>query len=126
MSELAKIAAILFKNLSDALLTTASEISKLDSTISKLDSTETPPKTFTQANDNPPLLEPEKPKLITRYDYFPRQKVIVMFEGSRTPTKCRILKRIDMNTYIVYPQRCPKAMARQVNVNQILGLDPDR
>jgi hypothetical protein len=119
MSELSRIAAILFKNLSDALLTTASELSNLDNP-------EITAKTFTQADDKPPLLAPEKPKLITRYQYDPREKVIVIFEGSRTPTKCRILKRIDNNTYEVYPQRCSKSEAREITLDQIMGLDPDR
>lgn len=119
MSELTKIAAILFKNLSDALLSTASEISKLDSPKNTA-------KIFTQADDKPPLLSPEKPKLVTNYLYDPRQKVIVMFEGSTTPTKCRILKRLDKDTYMVYPQQSPKSMAREINADQILGLDPDR
>lgn len=119
MSDITRIAAILLRNISDALLTTASEISKLDGY-------EMPSKTFTQADDNPPLLEPENPKFITHYQYDPRQKVIVIFEGSRTPTKCRILKRIDNNTYVVYPQQSPKSMAREINIDQILGLDPDR
>lgn len=119
MSELTKIAAILFKNLSDALLTTASEISKLDGR-------DAPLKTFTQTDDKPPLLEPEKPKLTTCYQYNPRQKVVVMFEGAFTPTKCKVVQRIDLNTYVVCPQRSAKAMTTQVKLSQILGLDPDR
>ncbi|MBD2178393.1 hypothetical protein H6F42_15850 [Pseudanabaena sp. FACHB-1998] len=119
MSELTKIAAILFKNLSDALLSTASEIDKLDWR-------DAPPKTFTQADEKPPLLEPEKPKFITHFQYQPREKVIVIFEGSISPTKCRILKRLDKDTYVVYPQQSPKSMAREVSLDQILGLDPDR
>jgi hypothetical protein len=123
MSELTKttikIAAILFKNLSDALLTTASEISKLDDC-------QTPPKTFTQADEKPPLLPPEKPKLVTHFQYQPREKVLVIFEGSDIPTRCRILKRLDKENYVVYPQQSPKSMARQINADQILGLDPDR
>lgn len=123
MSELTKttikIAAILLKNLSDALLTTASEISKLDAR-------EAPPKSFTQAEENQPLLEPEKPKLTTLYLYDARQKVIVMFDGAITPTKCRVLKRLDKDTYMVYPQQSPRSMAREINAAQILGLDPDR
>lgn len=119
MSELTKIAAILFKNISDAFLTTASEISKLDGQ-------QNPAKTFTQADDNTSLLESEKPKLITHFQYQPREKVIVIFEGSTTPTKCRILKRLDKDTYVVYPQQSPKSMAREIHLDQILGLDPDR
>lgn len=66
MSELTKIAAILFKNLSDALLSSASEISKLDGS-------EIAPKTFTQADENQPPLPPEKPKLITCFQYLPNK-----------------------------------------------------
>jgi hypothetical protein len=119
MSDLTRIAAILLRNLSDALLTTALEISKLDAF-------ENTPKTFTQADDNPRSLEPEKPKFTTHSQYTPREKVIVMFEGAITPIKCKIVKRIDSNTYIVCPQRSPKTMAREVTLSQILGLDPDR
>jgi len=119
MSELTKIAAILFKNLSDALLTTASEISKLDGR-------EAPPETFTQADEKPPLLEPEKPKLVTHFQYQPREKVMVIFEGSDIPTKCKILKRLAKDSYVVCPQQAPKSMAREIHLDQILGLDPDR
>ena len=119
MSELTKIAAILFKNLSDALLTTASEISKLENP-------ENTAKLFTQADEKPPLLSPEKPKLITHYQYSPKQKVLVIFEGAETPTKCNILKRVDSDTYLVYPQRSPKSTSREIRYEQILGLDPDR
>lgn len=111
MSEFTKIAAILFKNLSDALLTTASEISNLGS--------EATTQLFTQAADN-------QPKLITHYQYSPKQKVLVLFEGAETPTKCNILKRINNDTYLVYPQRSPKSASREIRYEQILGLDPDR
>lgn len=119
MSELTRIAAILCKNISDALLQSASELSKLDAYEDK-------PETFTQADDKPPSLEPEKPKFTTHSQYNPREKVIVIFEESTTPTKCRILKRLDKDTYVVYPQQMPKSMAREINASQILGLDPDR
>lgn len=119
MSDITRIAAILLRNISDALLTTASEISKLDNP-------DAPAKTFTQADDNPPLLEAEKPKFITHFQYNPREKVIVIFEGSLTPIRCKVLKRIDASTYVVCPQRAPKNMAREINIDQILGLDPDR
>jgi hypothetical protein len=119
VSDITRIAAILLRNLSDALLTTALEISKLDAF-------ENTPKTFTQADDNPTLLESEKPKLITRYQYEAKEKVLVLFEGASSPTRYRILKRIDSNNYIVYPQNASKSMAREVTVDQILGLDPNR
>ena len=119
MSDLTRIAAILLRNISAALLATASEISKLDAGESK-------PETFTQADDNPPLLPPEKPKFTTHDQYSPREKVIVIFGETTIPTKCRILKRLDKETYVVYPQQSPKSMAREINASQILGLDPDR
>jgi hypothetical protein len=119
MSDLTRIAAILLRNISDALLTTALEISKLDVSESK-------PTTFTQADDNPRSLEPETPKLITRCQYEAREKVLVLFEGASSPTRYRILKRIDRNNYIVYPQNASKSMSRKVTIDQILGLDPDR
>lgn len=119
MSELKEIAAILFKNLSDAFLQTASEISKLDRH-------DAPPKTLSQADDGKPILESEKSNLITHFQYQAREKVLVIFEGSDIPTKCKILKRLDVNTYLVLPQRSPKSMAREIQADQILGLDPDR
>lgn len=115
MSELTKIFSILLKNLSDALLTTASELSKLDT-----------PETFTQADDKPPLLAQKTPQLITRYQYEKGEKVMVIFDGATTPTRCNIVKRVDMNTYTVHPYRSPKSESREINVDQILGLDPNR
>lgn len=119
MSELTRIAAILFKNLSDALLTSASEISKLDNP-------ESTAKIFTQADESQPILPPEKPKLITCYQYSPNQKVLVVFDGAMSPVKCRILRRVDSESYLVYPQRTLKSLAEQIHHSQILGLDPDR
>ncbi|TYQ29984.1 hypothetical protein [Pseudanabaena sp. UWO310] len=119
MSELTKIAAILFKNLSDALLATASEISKLDWR-------EAPPETLSQADEKPALQPSQTAQLVTHYQYDPKQKVLVQFEGSTTPTKCRILKRVDRYTYLVYGQRSPRSTAIEINADQILGLDPDR
>jgi len=118
MSELTKIATILFKNLSDALLVTASEISKLDS--------ENNAKLLSQAENKSASSPPEKPKLITNHQYSSKQQVLVVFEGSQIPLKCRVLKRLDLNTYLVYPQRASKLDAVRVTYAQILGLDPDR
>lgn len=118
MSELKEIAAILFKNLSDAFLQTASEISKLDRR-------DAPPK-LSQADDSKPILDQEKSNLITHFQYQPREKVLVIFDGSDIPTKCKILKRLDASTYLVVPQRSPKSMAREIQAHQIIGLDPDR
>jgi len=114
-----KIAAILLRNLSDALLTTASEISKLENP-------ESTAKIFTQAEDSQPLLPPENPKLIQCFQYSPKQKIMVMFEGATSPTKCRVLKRLDSENYLVYPQRSPRSAACEISASRILGLDPDR
>lgn len=119
MSDLTKITAIILKNLSDALLTAASEISKLDESVNIA-------QTFTQTENDQPILEPEKPKLITRYQYAPKQKILVMFEGAQTPTRCNVLKYLGSGHYVVYPARSPKSAAREIIASQILGLDPDR
>jgi len=117
MSDLIAIASILFKNLSDALLQTASELSKLNA-----------PAPLSQAEDQPEIvsLEPGKRKPIQHYTYKPRERVIVRIAGSSIPMKYRILKRVSDDEYLVYPQGGFKAEARQVRTSAIMGLDPDR
>ena len=83
MSELTKIAAILFKNLSDALLTTASEINKLNTSASPL----------SQANENPELVSISRTVPYKRFSYQPRDKVIVRFPNMVSSLKMRILKK---------------------------------
>jgi len=58
MSELTKIASILFKNLSDALLLSASEVSRLDSS---------PP--LSQADEKPELVSLEPRTFTKRENY---------------------------------------------------------
>ncbi len=114
MSELTKIAAILFKNLSDALLTTASELKRLDSALP-----------LSQTSQKQELVSIIAPMPIKRFNYQPRDRVVIRFEGSSSPTKYRILKRISNTEYLAYPQRGLKADARKVAVDMIVGMDPD-
>ena len=115
MSELAKIAAILFKNLSDALLSTASEISKLNPPASPL----------SQANENPELVSISRTMPHKRFSYQPRDKVIVKFSHMNSSLKMRVLKKLSDTEYLVYEQGGLKADARKATVEMILGLDPD-
>jgi len=66
MSELTKIASILFKNLSDALLLSASEVSRLDSA---------PP--LSQADEKPELVSLEPPTLTKRDNYKIGDRIMV-------------------------------------------------
>ena len=114
MGELTKIAAILFKNLSDALLTTASELKRLDSAAP-----------LSQTSQKQELVSIVAPMPKKRFSYQPRDRVIVQFENASSPTKYRILKRISNTEYLAYPQRGLKADARKVTVDMIVGIDPD-
>jgi len=114
MSELTKIAAILFKNLSDALLTTASELSKLETS-----------QPLSQANELPKLESLNAKVFHKRIAYEPRDKVLVQYPDLAFPQKCRILKRLSESEYLVYPQGGLKANANKVEYDQILGIDPD-
>ena len=114
MGELTKIAAILFKNLSDALLTTASELKRLDSAAP-----------LSQTSQKQELVSIVAPMPKKRFSYQPRDRVIVQFENASSPTKYRILKRISNNEYLAYPQRWLKADARKVTSDMIVGIDPD-
>jgi len=100
MSELTKIASILFKNLSDALLLSASEVSRLDSA---------PP--LSQADEKPELVSLEPPTLTKRDNYKIGDRIMVMLQGS---------------VYLAYFPREQKSSAREITHEQILGLDPDR
>ena len=114
MSELTKIATILFKNLSDALLTTASELKRLDSAAP-----------LSQTSQKQELVSIGAPMPKKRFSYQPRDRVIVQFENASSPTKYRILKRISNTEYLAYPQRGLTADARKVTSDMIVGIDPD-
>lgn len=115
MSELTKIAAILFKNLSDALLTTASELRKLEN-----------PDPLSQASPKIESIMPTRPKPIIRESYPQKEKILVMFDGQNYPLKCVILKRLSDAEYLVYQRGGLKSDAKKVTYDQILGIDPDR
>ena len=114
MSELTKIAEIIAKRLSDALLTMASDFAKLNNA--------TP---LSQTSEKQELVSIIAPMLVKRFSYQPRDRVVIRFEGSSSPTKYRILKRISNTEYLAYPQRGLKADARKVTSDMIVGIDPD-
>lgn len=114
MSELTKIASILFKNLSDALLSTASELSRLDN-----------PAPLSQAEENPELVSLESPKFTKRDNYKIGDRIMVMLSGGMHPVKMRVLE-VQCSVYLAYFPREQKSSAREITHEQILGLDPDR
>ena len=114
MSDLTKIATILFKNLSDALLTTASELKRLDSA-----------SPLSQASQKQELVSIIATMPIKRFTYQPRDRVIIKFENPNLPTKYRILKRLSDGEYLAYPQKGLKRDAKTVTANMIVGIDPD-
>jgi|688.fasta_scaffold63395_3 hypothetical protein len=115
MSELTKIASILFKNLSDALLLSASEVSRLDSA---------PP--LSQADEKPELVSLEPPTLTKRDNYKIGDRIMVMLSGAMHPVKMRVLEPLQGSVYLAYFPREQKSSAREITHEQILGLDPDR
>jgi hypothetical protein len=114
MSELTKIASILFKNLSDALLSTASELSRLDSA---------PP--LSQAEEKPELVSLEPRTFTKRENYKVGDRIMVMLSGGMHPVKMRVLV-LQGSVYLAYFPREQKSSAREITHEQILGLDPDR
>jgi hypothetical protein len=116
MSELTKIAAILLKNLSDALLTTASEISKL----------ENPTMPLSQAAKKQELVSIEPPAFTKRDVYKVGDTVMVMLPAALTPVKMRISEPLNDGLYIAYFPRQSKADTRKLSPAQVLGLDPHR
>jgi hypothetical protein len=115
MSELTKIASILFKNLSDALLSTASELSRLDT-----------PAPLSQAEDNPELVSLEPRTFTKRENYKVGDRLMVMLSGGMHPVKMRVLEVLQGSVYLAYSPREQKSSAREITHEQILGLDPDR
>jgi hypothetical protein len=115
MSELTQIVSILLKNLSDALLSTASEVSRLDAA---------PP--LSQAKEKPELASLE-PRTFTKRDtYKIGDRIMVMLSGAMHPVKMRVLEVLQGSVYLAYFPREQKSSAREITHEQILGLDPDR
>jgi hypothetical protein len=115
MSELTKIAAILFKNLSDALLTTSSELKQLDS-----------PPPLSQTEERTNLVSSDTREFTKRENYKVGDRVMVMLSGGILPVKMRISDVLQGYIYIAYFQRNSKSSTREISHDQILGLDPDR
>ena len=115
MSELTKIASILFKNLSDALLSTASELSRLDSA---------PP--LSQAEEKSELVSLEPRTFTKRDNYKIGDIVMVELIGATRPVKMRVSEVLQGSLYLAYFPRELKSSARDITHEQILGLDPER
>jgi hypothetical protein len=115
MSELTKIASILFKNLSDALLSTASELSRLDAA-----------QPLSQAEEKPELVSLEPRTFTKRENYKVGDRIMVTLNGATRPVKMRVLEVLQGSVYLAYFYRDLKSTAREITHDQILGLDPDR
>lgn len=114
MSELTKLAEIIAKHLSDAFLSMASDFAKLNNAAP-----------LSQAKEKAELVSIIATMPTKRFNYQPRDRVLIRFQGANLPTKCRILKRISDAEYLVYPQRGLKADARKITADMIVGIDPD-
>ncbi|MFN7296992.1 MAG: hypothetical protein ACK5VA_08625 [Pseudanabaena sp.] len=115
MSELTKIASILFKNLSDALLSTASELSRLDT-----------PAPLSQAEYNPELVIQEPPEFTKREHYKIGDRIMVSLDDGLSPVKMKVSHVLKGAVYLAYFQGHLKSSGREIRHEQILGLDPDR
>ncbi len=115
MSELTKLAVILLKNLSDALLTTASEINKLNS-ISPL----------SQADEKPKFVSLGPHTFTKREIYKKGDRVMVMLDGAMLPIIMRVSGVPKEGLYLAYFPSHPPSSAREITDKQILGLDPNR
>ncbi len=116
MSDFLKVAAILFSNLSDAFLQSASEIRKLEISSQPL----------SQATQNQELVSIERTMLVKRSTYKSRDAVIVLQGDPPSRLKCRILKRTGDSEYLAYCQGQLKSSAFKINHAQIVGFDSDR
>ncbi|MFN8779886.1 MAG: hypothetical protein ACK5ZI_11000 [bacterium] len=114
MSELTKIASILFKNLSDALLLSASEVSRLDSA---------PP--LSQADEKPELVSLEPRTFTKRENYKVGDRIMVSLGNGLPPVKMKV-SHVKGAVYLAYFLGQLKSSGREIRHEQILGLDPDR
>lgn len=115
MSELTKIASILFKNLSDALLLSASEVSRLDSA---------PP--LSQAEEKTELVSLEPRTFTKRENYKVGDRIMVSLDDGLSPVKMKVSHVLKGAVYLAYFQGHLKSSGREIRHEQILGLDPDR
>lgn len=115
MSELTKIVSILLRNLSDALLTTASQIQGLNTA-----------EPLSQADEKPESVSSEHPTFTKRDNYKIGDRIMVMLSGATRPVKMRVSDVLQGSAYLAYFYRDLKSTAREITHEQILGLDPDR
>ena len=120
MSELtefiAKIAVITLKELSNALLSSASEISKLNH----------PPEPLSQAQEKPNFASSAHTQLTKRDWYKLRDRVIVDLNPPYHPSRMTISQVLESSEYMAYHWQRPKNTAQKITHSQILGLDPTR
>ena len=113
MGELTKIAAILFKNLSDALLTTASELKRLDSAAP-----------LSQAHESIDLISLEEHRLIKLPKYEVHQVVLWRKKGDLGHVAVKILEILEDNKYKAFYPTLSKKDTRILDHEEILGLYP--
>lgn len=113
---ISEIAIIFAKNLSDALLLSASEIRKLKSSGAPL----------SQADKNQELVSAETSTFTKRDRYKVGDRVMAMLVGGTHPVKMRISDVLEGLVYLAYFQGCSKSAIREIAHDQVLGLDPDR
>jgi hypothetical protein len=113
---IAEIAIITLKNLSDALLQSVSEISKLNHT----------PEPLSQAQDKHNFASSAHTELAKRQSYKLRDRVIVDLNPPYSPSRMTISQILEANEYMAYHWMRSKNSARKITHNQILGLDPKR
>jgi hypothetical protein len=120
MSELTKfvaeIAIITLKNVSNALLQTASEIRKLNNDSEPL----------SQAEQKPNFVSLKAPELTKREQYKVGDRVLVSFDPRFHRSLMTILEVLEDSQYMAYHWKAPKDTAQKINQSQIAGLDPNR
>jgi hypothetical protein len=115
MSELTKSFEIIAKHLSNAFLSMAADFRKLDT-----------PAPLSQAVEKPEIVSIRPTLHKVPWGYQAREKVIVKFPNSESSSKMRVLKKLSDSRYLVYEQNGLKSHAKEITVDMILGLDPDR
>ena len=113
MSELTKIAAILFKNLSDALLTTSSELSRLDNA-----------SPLSQAQQSGNFVSSDEDRLIKLPAYKKGQAVLWKDGTSFGRSAMNIKKVLEDNQYEAYHVDSPPENSKVIDHVDILGLYP--
>lgn len=115
MSELAKLAEIVAKHLSDAFLSMASDFANLRTA-----------EPLSQAKENDELVSLEPRTFTKRDNYKIGDSVMVDFGNTTHPLKMKISDVLQGDIYLAYPLRQSKSSAREITHSQIMGLDPSR